>query len=182
MWQDCGTGETVLQFFNDTAVRKGHNKKDIGSSLNGMLYKSFVKITDTIPARASRLPMKRYTERLITGMTKKFGTNGSKLINESVENFHIPYEHILAFIPHEFGTEHTQTKFVKRTILAQHLHTPSTEPLHSKILLDQQRPRVQPFLNACKDERIERTALKEVSVKGYYNKHTDDIEFGDEYA
>ena len=182
VWQDCGTGETVLQFFNDTAVRKGHNKKDIGSSPNGMLYKSFVKITGTIPARASRLPMKRYTERLITGVTKKFGDNGTKLINESVENFHIPYEHILASIPHEFATENTQTKYVKRTQRAQHLHTPSTEPLHSEILLDQQRPRVQPFLNACTDKRIERATLKEVSVKGYYNKHTDDIDFGDGYA
>jgi hypothetical protein len=177
MWQDCGTGETVLQFFNDTAVRKGHNKKDIGSSPNGMLYKSFVKITDTIPARASRLPMKRYTERLITGVTKKFGDNGSKLINESVENFHITYEHILASIPHEFATEHTQTKYVKRTQPTQHLHTPSTEPLHSEMLVDQQNQWIQPFLSACTDKRIERTALKEVSVKGYYNKHTDEIDF-----
>ena len=176
-WQDCGTGKTVLQFFNDTAVRKGHNRKDIGSSPNGMLYKLFVKITGTIPARASRLPMKHYTKKLITGMTKKFGDNGCKLINESVENFHIPYEHILAFIPQDFATEHTQTRHVKRTHQAQHLHTPSTEPLHSKILLDQQIRRVQPFLNACTDKRIERTALKEVSVKGYYNKHTDEIDF-----
>jgi hypothetical protein len=180
-WQNFLTGETVSQFFNDTAVRKGVNRKDIGSSPNGKLYKSFVKITGTIPARASRLPMSHYTQRLVTGVTKQFGDYGYKLINETVENFHISYEHILAFIPDEFANKHTHTKHVRRTYRAHYLHTISTEPLHSEILTEQQNQWVQPFLNAYGNERIKRSAVKEVNITGYYNKHTDEIDFDDWY-
>lgn len=177
-WHNFLTGETVSQFFNDTAIRKGVNRKDIGSSPNGKLYKSFVKITGTIPARASRLPMSHYTQRLVTGVTKQFGDYGYKLINETVENFHISYEHILAFIPDEFANEHTQTKHVRRTYRAQHLHTISTEPLHSEILAAQQNQRIPSFIDAYGNNRIKRTTVKELHVKGYYNKHMDEIDFG----
>ena len=176
-WNDCGKGYTVLQFFNDTAIRRGANKKDTGSSKNGMLYKSFVKITKTIPARASRLSMRLYVDRLVTGKIVKFGCGGYKLINRSVENFHISHENILAFIPHEFTSNHPQVKHVKRTYSAQYLHTINTEPMHNELLTGHNGRSTQPFQSTCNNKHKERTTLKELNVKGYYNKHTDDLDF-----
>lgn len=175
-WYDFGKGTTVSQFFNNTAKRKVVNRKDTGSSKNGMLYKSFIKITKTIPARASRLPMRRYIERLVTGEIITFGTNGYKLKNSSVENLHISHEHILAYVPHEFVTEKTPHKYLKRTYKAQHLHTASTEPLHSELLLKHSGQAIQPFSNAYANKHIKRLTFKEKSIKGYYNKYTDDMD------
>lgn len=180
-WYDCGKESTVLQFFNDTAIRRGVNKKDTGSSKNGMLYKSFVKITKTIPARASRLSMRLYVDRLVTGKIVKFGCNGYKLVNRSVENFHISHEHILAFIPHEFTSNHPQVKHVERTYSAQYLHTINTEPMHTESLAGHDGQGIQPFQSACDNKHKERTTSKELSVKGYYNKHTDDMDFSNGY-
>lgn len=179
IWYEHCNDLTITQFFNDTSKRRTVNKKDIGSSKNGMLYQTFVRITGETPSRASRIPISKYTNRLVTGEITKFGHNGYKLVNKSVENFHIPHAHILSYIPHEFTTRNTQVKHLKRTSITQRLHTVNTEPLHSESLQTLMKHDTQPFSNACQNKYIEKNMLKELPQKGYYNKHTDELEIND---
>lgn len=139
MWIDIVTGDLYPQFFNDTAIRKGVNKKDIGSSKNGLLYRTFVKMTGITP-KASRIPITKLTNLFVHAETKKFGQKGDhKIVNSTLKNVYIQYEEIEKNLPEEYKKDvpfNTLPMYVKRTKQTQIVQKHYTEHLHNDDSLD----------------------------------------------
>lgn len=139
LWIDIVTSELYPQFFNDTAKRKVVNRRDIGSSKNGLLYRTFVKLTGETP-KASRIPITKMLSLFIHAETKRFGgNNDKKIINKSLKNVCIHFEEIKKHIPKEYQLNtpsSTLPMHVKRTKQTQIVKKHYTEHLHNDDPLD----------------------------------------------
>lgn len=163
LWTDVVTGELYPQYFNDTAIRKVVNKRDTGSSKNGLLYRTFVRLTGEIP-KASRIPISKILNLFTHAETKTFGHKGDeKIINKTIQNVYIQSEVIEKKLPTEYKTNtpfDALPMYVNRTKQTPVAHQNHTKKLHSNGPLD------------CITRGIEQNqnALKEISSDSKSNK------------
>ena len=139
LWTDVVTGDLFPQYFNDTAKRKVVNRRDIGSSKNGLLYRTFVKLTGEKPT-ASRMQMKKMLCLFTSAETKKFGHKGDeKIINKTLQNVYVHSKDIKKNLPKEYQTPapfDTLPMYTKRINHTQSEHQDCTKELHSDTSLD----------------------------------------------
>ena len=171
LWVDVVTGDLLPQYFNDTAKRKVVNRRDIGSSKNGLLYRTFVNLTGETP-KASRIPITKMLNLFIHAETKRFGCNGDeKIINKSQKNAYIHFEDIIKNIPKEYQRNtpfSTLPMHAKRTKPTQTVQEDCTQNLHSNDPLDAISQEIEANLNA-----YNLNTLKEQCAKG--KSDTDNV-------
>ena len=156
-WEDLRTNELIHQFFNDTSVRKGVNNKDFGSSKNGLLYRTFSRITGIEP-KPSRIPITKMLNLFILGQTKTFGKNNDlKLENSSISTITITCNQIFESIPEEFHNcdlENTLSLYTYRTQKTPEHHSSNTKSSHVKTPQPQVLSTLQDDLNACNNNAV----------------------------
>lgn len=167
LWTDVVTGDLYPQYFNDTAIRKVVNKRDVGSSKNGLLYRTFVRLTGETP-KASRIPITKMLNLFTYAETKKFGHRGDeKIVNKTIKNVYIQSEIIENNLPSEYQTHiplDTLPMYVNRAKQTQLGHQNYTQNLHSDDQLDYISQGTEQNQNACKPN-----ALKEISTDSKSN-------------
>ena len=168
LWIDIVTGDLFPQYFNDTAIRKVVNKRDIGSSKNGLLYRTFVKLTREQP-KPSRIPITKMLCLYTNAETKKFGHKGDeKIVNSTLKNVYIQFKDIESALPKEYQTGapfDTLPMYANRTKQTQSEHHHCMKELHSDTSLDYILQGVEQNQNAYKP-----TALKDIRCNGKSNK------------